>query len=164
MIRVGHVVVATDFSEASAAALNYGRELARISGGTLHLLHVVDDVVARYTLEAVVLVPVNLQTEVENVARRRLEGLLGDDDRRELGAKAVLRTSSATAEEIVEYAREVNADVIVIGTHGRGTLSRLLLGSVAERVVRLAPCPVLTVRHPQHEFVAPDALVTVGKA
>jgi nucleotide-binding universal stress UspA family protein len=51
-----------------------------------------------------------------------------------------------------------------MGTHGRGVLAHLMMGSVAERVVRIAPCPVLTVRHPQHEFVTPDALVVVARA
>ena len=51
-----------------------------------------------------------------------------------------------------------------MGTHGRGGVAHLLMGSVAERVVRTAPCPVLTVRHPEHEFVLPDALVAVAKA
>ena len=50
-----------------------------------------------------------------------------------------------------------------MGTHGRGAMAHLLMGSVAERVVRTAPCPVLTVRHPEHEFVVPDALVAVAK-
>jgi nucleotide-binding universal stress UspA family protein len=49
--------------------------------------------------------------------------------------------------------------IIVMGTHGRGVMAHLVLGSVAEKVVRTAPCPVLTVRHPQHEFVLPDALI-----
>ncbi len=53
---------------------------------------------------------------------------------------------------------------IVMGTHGRGAITRLLMGSVAERVVRSAPCPVLTVRHPQHEFVMPDLLTTTARA
>jgi nucleotide-binding universal stress UspA family protein len=57
--------------------------------------------------------------------------------------------------EIVRYAQEANIDLIVLGTHGRGGLAHMLLGSVAEKVVRKAPCPVLTVRHPEHEFVAP---------
>jgi nucleotide-binding universal stress UspA family protein len=57
--------------------------------------------------------------------------------------------------EIVRYAKDKNIDLIVLGTHGRSGLSHVLLGSVAERVVRKAPCPVLTVRHPEHEFVMP---------
>ena len=68
------------------------------------------------------------------------------------------RTIAAT---IVAYAREKDIDLIVVGTHGRGLAAHLLMGSVAERVVRTAPCPVLTVRHPQREFVTPDALVAV---
>jgi nucleotide-binding universal stress UspA family protein len=70
----------------------------------------------------------------------------------------VVRTSNATAAAIVDYAKTLNADLIVMGTHGRGPVSHLFIGSVAERVVRTAPCPVLTVRHPEREFVAPDAL------
>jgi nucleotide-binding universal stress UspA family protein len=54
--------------------------------------------------------------------------------------------------------------LIVTGTNGRGGVAHLLMGSVAERVVRTAPCPVLTVRHPEHEFVIPDALVAVARA
>ena len=58
------------------------------------------------------------------------------------------------AGEILRYATEQEVDLIVIGTHGRGAIGHMLLGSVTERVVRKAPCPVLTVRHPQHEFVS----------
>jgi len=56
---------------------------------------------------------------------------------------------------IVDYAKSANIGLIVMGTHGRGAVVQLLVGSVAERVVRTAPCPVLTVRHPEREFVAP---------
>ena len=58
--------------------------------------------------------------------------------------------------EILKYAAAQPIDLIVIGTHGRGPLGHMLMGSVAERVVRKAPCPVLTVRHPEREFVVPD--------
>jgi nucleotide-binding universal stress UspA family protein len=73
-------------------------------------------------------------------------------------------TSGSPAYAIVDYAQEYDIDLIVMGTHGRGALAQLMMGSVAERVVRIAPCPVLTVRHPEHEFVRPDALVVVARA
>ena len=57
--------------------------------------------------------------------------------------------------EIIRYARENNIDLLVLGTHGRGAIAHMLMGSVAEKIVRKAPCPVLTVRHPEHEFVMP---------
>ena len=63
---------------------------------------------------------------------------------------------------IIQYARDHDIDLVVIGTHGRGPFSHLLMGSVAERVVRTAPCPVLTVHHPEHEFVFQEALVAVA--
>ncbi|MEI6137516.1 MAG: universal stress protein, partial [Chloroflexota bacterium] len=64
--------------------------------------------------------------------------------------------SSAPALSIVEYARAREIDLIVMGTHGRGALAHVMVGSVADRVVRLAPCPVLTVRSVEREFVVPD--------
>jgi nucleotide-binding universal stress UspA family protein len=76
----------------------------------------------------------------------------------------VVLVSNATAETIVDYARHHSIDLIVMGTHGRAAVAHLLMGSVAERVVRTASCPVLTVRHPEREFVVPDTLVAVSKA
>jgi nucleotide-binding universal stress UspA family protein len=73
-------------------------------------------------------------------------------------------TAIAKAAAIVDYAAQHAIDLIVMGTHGRGAISHLLMGSVAERVVRTAGCPVLTVHHPEHEFVLPDALVAVERA
>ena len=70
----------------------------------------------------------------------------------------------APAVAIADYARQHGIDLIVMGTHGRGAVAHVLLGNVAERVVRTAPCPVLTVRNQEHEFVLPDALVAVSKA
>jgi nucleotide-binding universal stress UspA family protein len=73
-------------------------------------------------------------------------------------------TSAAPALAIVEYASANGIDLIVVGTHGRRAVAHLLMGSVAERVVRTAPCPVLTVRHPEHEFIRPDTLVAAAGA
>jgi nucleotide-binding universal stress UspA family protein len=85
-------------------------------------------------------------------------------DRKDLHAKPAVRTAINSAGAIVDYAREVNTDLIVMGTHGRGAVAHLFMGSVAERVVRTAPCPVLTVHHPEHEFVVPNAVSESAKA
>jgi nucleotide-binding universal stress UspA family protein len=164
MIQLKNVLVTTDFSETSDVALAYGRALARTFGATLHVLHVTDNIMMRYAFDGSIVMPPEIQADFESAAHTRLEGLLGDDDRRELGAVAVLRTSNMPADSIVGYARTAQIDVIVMATHGRGALAHLVLGSVAERVVRTAPCPVLTVRHPEHEFLVPDALISVAKA
>ena len=88
---------------------------------------------------------------------------LTDADRRDLDALAVVRISDAPADEIVGYARDEGMDLIVMGTHGRKAVAHLLLGSVAERVVRTAPCPVLTVRDPAN-VVPVEAVVQVRSA
>jgi nucleotide-binding universal stress UspA family protein len=74
-----------------------------------------------------------------------------------------IRSERTPAAEIAKYAKLAAIDVTILGTHGRSGVSHVLMGSVAEKVVRIAPCPVLTVRHPEHEFIAPDALQTVAQ-
>jgi nucleotide-binding universal stress UspA family protein len=165
MIVLKKILVATDFSEPSEAALAYGRELARSFGAQLTVLHVAENVAARaYGADGIVFVEPELQHDVDAAARKRVDALLSNEDRDVLRAEAVVLTSNVTAGTIVEYAKSESIDLIVMGTHGRGAVAHLLMGSVAERVVRTAPCPVLTVRHPEHEFVLPDALVAVEKA
>lgn len=164
MITLKTVLVATDFSKSSEAALAYGRELARTFGAKLQLLHVTENMITRYAFEGSMGLPMDVQIEYEKSSQERLEAMLGDDDRRELGATAVMRVSNTPADAIVEYAKDAGADVIVVGTHGRKALAHLFLGSVAERVVRLAPCPVLTVRPAEREFIAPDTMAVVAKA
>ena len=163
MIKLNKVLVATDFSDASKPALSYGREFARTFGAALHVLHVVENSMTWVGPEAVHVDFVGLQAELETNARNALNRILDGEDREQLNAVAAVRIGSATALEIAAYAKEEGIDLIVMGTHGRGRMGHLLLGSVAERVVRIAPCPVLTVRHPEHEFIQPDALVSVGK-
>jgi nucleotide-binding universal stress UspA family protein len=163
MVVLKNVLVATDFSEASDAALTYGRDLARSYGATLHVLHNTESILVRFSIEAPIAYLPELQTQIDDAARRRIDALVTEEDKTTLNAKSVVITSVGTAEAIVQYAKDHRIDLIVIGTHGRRALEHVLMGSVAERVVRLAPCPVLTVRHPQREFVAPDALVAVAK-
>src|SRR3954470_16254290 len=164
MIALKHILVATDFGEPSDAALTYGQELARTYHATLHILHVVDDVYLRLGGDAYVAGLPGRQRDAELAAQQRLDALLVDNDPTPLPVRKVTLTSAAAASAIVDYARANEIDLIVLGTHGRRAVAHLLMGSVAERVVRTAPCPVLTVRHPEREFVTPDTLVATTRA
>ena len=147
MKMFGRILVPTDFSTCSEEAWRLARGVAQMSGGELILSHVLTETpVYREG-------PFNMGTvrHVYEVARKWAEGALEEwvaKARSEgLSARAALRTGTAYA-EIVNLASDERAGLIVIGTHGRGGVGRALLGSVADRVVRLAPCPVLTVREP----------------
>jgi universal stress protein A len=162
MIALKKVLVPTDFGPASDSALRYGRALAHGFGAALHVLHVTENVFGRATDGyGYTAIPPQVQEDLERAGRKQTEGLLDDEDRRELNAIAVTVTSNSPSDAIVDYARTNGMDLIVMGTHGRGAVAHLFMGNVAERVVRMAPCPVLTVRNPEHEFVLPDALVAV---
>ena len=164
MIALKKILVATDFSEPSDAAYTYGRELALNFGAQLIVLHIVENILTRVTgSDGFVYSSPELQEDLEAAGRAHLDAVVNVEDRRQLRVEPVVVTSNSTATAIVEYAHRTGIDLIVMGTHGRGAVAHLLMGSVAERVVRTAPCPVLTVRHPEHEFVLPDALVAVAK-
>jgi nucleotide-binding universal stress UspA family protein len=165
MMTLKNILVATDFSEPSDAALVYGRELAGRFDATLHVLHVAENIyITTFGADTYAALVPNLQTEIEEAARLRLEQLLTDSDGSGPSTTPAVITSASPAFAIIDYAGEHGIDLIVMGTHGRGALAHLLMGSVAEKVVRLAPCPVLTVRHPEHEFVRPDTLTVVAHA
>jgi universal stress protein A len=165
MIAIENILIPTDFEEAADTALTYGRALAERFGATLHVLHVPENIcLSAFAAENYAALYPQIQRDVENAARARLAELVIDSDHSGPKTRAVVLTSNAPALTIVDYAKDHRVDLIVMGTHGRGALAHLIMGSVAERVVRLAPCPVLTVRHPEHEFVRPDSLVAVARA
>ena len=141
------ILVPTDFSPPSEAALEYARILAAKFGSSLRILHVIDDPTASSDFVADGFAPSteDIRTALLEQARTRLDGLMNQVDRTRYHAHAdaVLGMPAAT---IVEYAAATHAGLIVMGTHGRTGLAHLLMGSVAEQVVRTAPCPVLTVR------------------
>jgi nucleotide-binding universal stress UspA family protein len=158
-MTIRQVLVATDFSEPSEAALLYGRTLAAQFGATLHVVHVIPEIYPHMFDEGYALMTPEIRKQIEDSAREHLSELLIDSDSSGPPAMSAVLAGSSPARAIVEYAKDHAIDLIVIGTHGRGGVAHLMLGSVAERVVRLAACPVLTVRHPEHDFVRPDALV-----
>ena len=153
MIRLNNVLVAVNFDDTSNVALVYARSLARTFGARLHVLHVMENLFLRPMA--------NDPRAIEAGTTKRLLDCLTDDDRSALHAVPVVRKSDDPADEIVKYAKSDGIDLIVMGTHGRPGLAHLLMGSVAEKVVRTAPCPVLTLRHPEREFVVADPPVVV---
>jgi nucleotide-binding universal stress UspA family protein len=160
MIRLENILVATDFSEPSDTALEYGR--ARERSGHLHVLHVVENSLMWAGGESIACDFALVQADLEEASRKKLEAIVGPDNGQPPKTTIEVKSGASPAVVIVDYAKDAKTDLIIMGTHGRGLVGHLFVGSVAERVVRIAPCPVLTLKNPEHEFVLPDALETVG--
>lgn len=142
MISLRDILLPVDFSEPSLRATEYGLEIARRFGATLHLLHVIEDPVIYLPMFESYPVPTSQQ--FETYAQDRLENWILPEDADQCSIET-LWVHGRPASKIVEYATDCRSDLIILGTHGRGSAVHLLLGSVAEKVVRKAPCPVLTV-------------------
>lgn len=147
------ILVPTDFSQHAEGALDFALDLARRFGAELQLLHVYD--YPTYLLPEGGLMPgADLLGDIQGETERRFKQL----EIRLAGSLVPMRTVSRQGVPLVEilrYAREIQADLIVMGTHGRTGIKHFLIGSVAEKVVRKAPCPVLTVRPPGFQFEQP---------
>ncbi len=158
MIHLSKILVPTDFSEYSNNGLSFGCALADRFGAELHLLHVFQDLTERATEDGFTFVIAEelqkAQDSFQEGLRRKLEALPDADWDEKINTVREMRTGTPFV-EIIRYAKENSIDLIVMGTHGRTGIPHLLLGSVAEKVVRKAPCSVLTVRDPQHDFVMP---------
>lgn len=142
-MTISRILVPTDFSADGDAAFDYALGLSRPFNASVHLLHVVEDPLAAgvwsseiYTAEIA-----GLQVNLVRDAEERLRHSAPADG----GVTTEVRTGNA-AKQILEAARERQADLVVMGTRGRTGLAHVVMGSVAERVVRLAPCPVLIVK------------------
>ena len=154
MINLQRILVATDFSPHSQVALRYAKALAEAFHAEVVICHVLEnpDLLSQLPPVDQGYFPPNflqLQEEQAQVGLSKLAAEAGP-----LNVRTLLR-HGAPFVEIVAAAREEAADLIVIGTHGRGAIAHMLLGSVAEKVVRKAACPVLTVREGEHDFVRP---------
>ena len=146
MTRIKNILVPVDFSDASKQALRYARELADTFEASLHVLYAAENLFARSGYTEFYPLPQEFFDQIEQEARKQLEMLLTTEERARYGAVLVYRTG-APAQEILDYVRaEGHIDLIVMATHGRGGVARLMMGSVADKVVRAAPCPVLTLR------------------
>ena len=156
MATIRNVLVPTDFSPASDRAVAYARAVANAFGATLHLLHVCENPLAAGAFMDMYTPPSDEDLERQQAdAKVRLEALLTEDERK-AGRGFVAARTGLPAQEILDHVAEHGAiDLIVIAASGRGLVARLMTGSVADHIVRSAPCPVLTL-HP-HDREAADA-------
>lgn len=148
-IRVNRILVAVDFGDTSGHAFDYALSLARVFSAKVLAFHILEDpVLYAATTDS------SFPEAYERVMQGNLEKLVQCH-----GSEGVMvesgMTSGSPFVEIIRKARDWKADLIVMGTHGHGPVNHMLLGSVAEKVVRKAGCPVLTVRRGQHDFVMP---------
>jgi nucleotide-binding universal stress UspA family protein len=157
MLNLKKILYPTDYSEYSLAALPYAVSLTKQNDAELYCLHVVEMPQEEY-LTSEYMVPLNVphvpEDKVLRTARARMERFAAENlsEIAKVTSRILIGTPFV---EIIRYARDQSIDLIVIGTHGHSALTAMLLGTVAEKVVRKAPCPVLTVRHPEHKFEMP---------
>ena len=142
MIR--NILVPTDFSTSSVAALRYAVDLARPLGAALHVLHVIKDPFAPGGLLEAHPLPPGYLLDLESVARRRLDDCLTADEM--VSLHVVLTTvAGRPAREILRRLHlEPQIDLVVMSTRGAGAAGRPVLGGVADKIIRSSPCPVLT--------------------
>jgi nucleotide-binding universal stress UspA family protein len=152
VINLKRILVPTDFSESARHALLYGTSFAREYEGELVLLHVVENLTVGYASDLFPVPMAEVFDEISGYAKAELAKLGAEVKEKGIAVRELVVQGKPSA-EIVRVAREETADMIVLGTHGKGMLDKALFGSTAERVIRRAPCPVLTVGLEEHEFV-----------
>jgi nucleotide-binding universal stress UspA family protein len=151
MISIKSVLVPVDFSKESTLAVKFATSLAQQYGSKLYLLHVLEPLHTSFQVEIG-----NLREFEERrraTIREDLSRIIPAEIKKSLGVEEILKIGSPVYHVIAEKAEELDVELIVIPTHGRTGLSHILLGSVAEKVIRHAPCPVFVIRNPKDKYV-----------
>lgn len=149
-MKIERILFPTDFTDGSSYALDYAVDLARHYGAKLYVLHVIYDL-ARATQSHIPHASSDqLYKEMNSWAEKEIESCCIEETRTLPGLEKIILTG-IPYEEINKFARDEKIDLIVMGTFGKIGFERLIFGSTAERVVRKAPCPVMTVRIPEHK-------------
>lgn len=177
MIALKRILVPTDFSETSAVAVKYGAAFAHAFQATLYILHVeghrefevivegqrvVDEAFGAMMSPTAAAEASESAGTIQHAAHELLANLLTPREAGGIHVEYVLRDAGTDGVyvEILRYAHAENIDLMILGAHGRGLVAQMVKGSVAEKIVRKSPCPVLIVHHPEHEFIIPDEAVT----
>jgi len=143
MVEFKKILFPTDFSPFAEKASEYAVSLAKKYGSKLYVLHVIE----QFTYIIDIGIDFRTQTSLEATARKLLDDTVASLSKHGVDIEGVLRSGNPFA-EIVHFASRENIDLIVMATHGRTGLEHMLMGSVTEKVIRKAPCPVLTIRRP----------------
>ena len=155
MVKIKMILHPTDFSEPSKYALCYALSFAEEYQAKLCVLHVIEEVSSALYFDMLQAPPLaQLMADIEKQAQKAMQELISPDAQGKIPIQYVIRKGVPFL-EIIRCGEQVGADMIVCGTHGRTGLKHALFGSVAEKVVRKSPCPVLSVRHPEHKFEMP---------
>jgi len=151
-ISIHRILFPTDFSESAKPAQQYAMALADRFGAELHLIHVVAPLVPYPDVSSPWVMPESEVKYQVDAADQRLRREINSKWQEEHAVK-FMTISGFAVDEILKYATDQKIDLIVVGTHGHTGLSRMLIGSVAEKLVRTASCPVLTVHPKGHQFL-----------
>ncbi len=152
MISLKKILCPIDHSDCSKEALKYAVTFAMKDEAKLYLMHIID--IRSFNDSVVAMSQQVPDEETLELLRIKLLDCIPEEIRDDMNVEAIVVQGIPFA-EIISTAREKDIDMIVIGSHGRTGLKHMMLGSVSEKVVRKAPCPVLTVRQTDHEFVMP---------
>ena len=144
MITIKKIICPVDFSELSRKSLQYANEFARLSNGQVFLVGVIEN-------DPTITYSKGLEKERAE-EEQKLLALIEEENMAGIVADYVIY-EGFPEECILDYAKRQEADVIIMGSHGRRGLKRMILGSVAEHVIRRSPCPVLVVKENEHEFI-----------
>ncbi len=154
MIHFTSIMHPSDFSENSDQALYYAAAFADKYDASLHLVHVISDPAVAVPSPIAGFLPAGYFEEMEANSNETLSKIANREWVKD--NRTICKTMTGnTSQMVVNYAKENDIDLIVMGTHGYSGLSHMIMGSVAENVLRTAPCPVLTVRPEKYEFIMP---------
>lgn len=155
--EIKRILVPIDFSDYSRNALNYAIEFVKLFKSELYLIYVVEPVIYPPDFSMGQIAIPSIDLEMDKRAKEELENLVKKQISTEIKTKTIVKTGKPFI-EIIETASEIDADMIIIATHGHSGMEHILFGSTAEKVVRKAPCPVLTLREPVKGFNYKDQL------
>ncbi len=155
MIKIERILFPTDFSPTAEHALKYALTFASEHKAKLYVMHVIQDPDSPVVFgeEGASVAPPSFE-KMEARAKKAIQQLIPEQYMKELDIENII-VRGRPLKEILKCAKKYNIDFLTMASHGRKGISHILMGSLAEKVVQMAPCPVLIIKHPEHEFVLP---------